>query len=67
LANKVITPPDYKAMLDRLHSKKLEAMKACVRDEFFSLTADHWTLLVNENYGALTIHVINGFELKAFV
>jgi hypothetical protein len=38
LANKVIASPDYRATLDRLHSKKLEAMKAlktCVRDQFF--------------------------------
>ena len=69
-ANKAIIPPDYRATLDRLHSKKLEAMKAlkaCVSGEFFSLTADHWTSLANENYGALTIHFIKDFELKAFV
>ena len=29
--------------------------------------ADHWTSLANENYGALTIHFIKDFKLKAYV
>jgi hypothetical protein len=69
-ANKTITPPDYRATIDTLNLRKLEAMKAlkaCVSGEFFSLTADHWTSLANENYGALTIHFIKDFKLKAYV
>jgi hypothetical protein len=53
-----------------LTAKKLQAMaklKSAVKGKYFSLTADHWTLLANENYGAITLHLIVDFELKKYV
>jgi hypothetical protein len=53
-----------------LTAKKLQAMaklKSAVKGKYFSLTADHWTLLANENYGAITLHLIVDFELKTHV
>jgi hypothetical protein len=44
-----------------LMAKKLQAMaklKAAVKGKYFSLTADHWTLLANENFGAIMLHFI---------
>jgi hypothetical protein len=34
---------------------------------FFSIMSDHWTSIANQNYGALALHLIDQFELKAFV
>lgn len=33
----------------------------------YSVTCDHWTSLAQENYGALTLHLIDNFELKTFI
>jgi hypothetical protein len=38
-----------------------------LQNRFYSITCDHWTSLANENYGALTLHLIDDFELKTFV
>jgi hypothetical protein len=51
-------------------TKKLQAitmLKAAVKGKYFSLTADHWTSLANENVGAITLHLIVNFELKTCV
>jgi hypothetical protein len=39
----------------------------CRSNHFYSITSDHWTSAANENYGALTLHVIHDVELKSFV
>jgi hypothetical protein len=41
--------------------------KSSVKGKYFSLTADHWTSLANENYGAITLHLIVDFERKTYV
>jgi len=69
-ANKAITPPDQKVLKDILDSKKLEIsekIKAMIRGKYFSLTTDHQTSLANDNYGTITLHFINEFELKTFI
>ncbi len=53
-----VTPPDYRSTVDILTAKKLQAMaklKAAIKGKYFSLTADHWTSLANENFGAITL------------
>jgi len=68
--NKAVNPPDSRSTIDMLMVKKLQAMaklKAAVKDKYFSLTADHWTSLANENFGAITLHFIANFELKTHV
>lgn len=70
-ANKFITPPSYKATTDILWTKKLETsekLKKFISEKYYSVTTDHWTSKANENYGAMTLHVINEeFQLKTFV
>jgi len=69
-ANKHLIVPDHKMLIDILSGKKIEAsskLKLFLKDRFFSITSDHWTSIANENYGALTLHLIDQFELKAFV
>jgi len=68
--SKAVTPPDLKALKGILHSKKLELIekiKVKVKGKYFSLTTNHWTSLANENYGAITLHFIDEFELKIFI
>jgi len=70
VANKALTPPDNKALKDILQSKKQETsekLKAIIKGKYFALTTDHWTSVANENYGAVTIHFIEKFELKTFI
>jgi hypothetical protein len=62
--------PDYKSTIDMLTAKKLQAMaklKAAVKGKYFYLTADHWTVLANENFGAIMPHFIVNFELNTHV
>jgi len=68
--SKAVTPPDYRSTLDMLTVKKLQStakLKVAVKGRYFSLTADHWTSLANENFGAITLHYIANFELKTHV
>ena len=70
IANKQLTVPDAKGLTEILYSKKAEAsgkLKVFLQNRFFSITCDHWTSLANENYGALTLHLIDEFHLKTFV
>jgi predicted AlkP superfamily pyrophosphatase or phosphodiesterase len=65
-----IIPPDYRSTIDMLTAKKLKAiekLKAAIKGKYFSLTADHWTSLANENFGAITFHFIDDLELKTHV
>jgi hypothetical protein len=70
VANKQVMVPDAKVLTEILYSKKVEAsckLKLFLQNRFFSITCDHWTSLANENYGALTLHLIDDFQLKTFV
>jgi len=65
-----IIPPDYRLTIDMLTAKKLKAiekLKAAIIGKYFSLTANHWTSLANENFGAITLHFIDDLELKTHV
>lgn len=69
-ANKTIDVPSYSTLLSFLQSTKLGAvskMKAFIKGKYFSITMDHWTSLANENYGAITLHLIDDFKLLTFV
>jgi hypothetical protein len=69
-ANKALFSPDHKVLSNILHTKKLETtekLKALIKGKHFSLTTDHWTSVANENFGAITLHLIKQFELKTFV
>jgi hypothetical protein len=69
-ANKSLSIPDYKTTYDLLFGKKTEAtrkLKCYLESRYFSITCDHWTSMAQENYGALTLHLIDNFELKTFV
>jgi hypothetical protein len=62
--------PDHYVVTDILPSKKVEAsgkLKQFLSNHFYSITSDHWTSAANENYGALTLHVIHEFEVTSFV
>jgi hypothetical protein len=68
--NKAVNPPDSRSTIDMLTVKKLQAiakLKAAVKDNYFSLTADHWTSRAKENFGVITLHFIANFELKTHV
>ena len=68
--SKAVTPPDYRSTIDMLTVKKLQTtakLKVAIKGKYFSLTADHWTSLANENFGAITLHYIANFELKTSV
>lgn len=69
-ANASVQVPDRKALKNILDAKKTQTMgklKSFLNDKYFSITCDHWTSLAQENFGALTIHLIDNIELKAFV
>lgn len=69
-ANKTLVVPCYKVLSDLLYSKKVEAtskLRSFLKGRFYSITCDHWTSAAQENYGALTLHLIHNFELKTFV
>ncbi len=42
-------------------------MKAFLQGKHFTITMDHWTSLVIDNYGAITLHEIDDFKLQAFI
>lgn len=70
VANKTIVVPDHKALSDILYEKKTECtrkLRLFLKSRFFSITCDHWTSAAQENYGALTLHVIDNFALKTYV
>ncbi len=70
VANRQLTVPDAKGLTEILYTKKVQAsgkLKVFLKNRFFSITCDHWTSLANENYGALTLHLIDEFQLKTFV
>jgi len=65
-----ISVPDRNELLNMLHEKKEETalcIRSMISDNWYSITTDHWTSISNDNYGALTLHFIHNFELKAFV
>jgi hypothetical protein len=69
-ANKTLTLPNYETLLDFLHTTKLGAvgkMKVFFRAKHFACTIDHWTSFAQDNYGAITLHLIDDFKLKSFV
>jgi len=69
-ANKSLEVPSYQKMksyLDTLHLNSIKKMKSFLSDKYFSVTIDHWTSLATDNYGALTLHLIDKFKLCAFV
>ena len=45
----------------------MRKLKCYLEKKYFSITCDHWTSIAQENYGALTLHLIDNFELKTFV
>ena len=56
--------------MSHLYAVKMGAvskMKAFLKGKYFSLTMDHWTSLATDNYGAITLHLIDDFQLHAFV
>jgi hypothetical protein len=55
---------------DLLYGIKTEAtqkLKSYLNSKFSSVTCDHWTSMAQENYGVLTLHLIDNFQLKTFV
>ena len=70
VANKQLVVPDHKSVMDILASKKISAsekLKSFLTNRFYSITSDHWTSAATENYGCLTLHVIDDFQMKCFV
>jgi hypothetical protein len=62
--------PDHNSTKDLLYSKKVETtskLRSYLKSKFYSITCDHWTSYAHENYGALTLHLIDNFVLKTFV
>jgi hypothetical protein len=69
-ANKTLDVPSYQTLMSFLQTTKLSAMKkmkAFLKGKHFSITMDHWTSLATDNYGAITLHVIDDFKLITFV
>ena len=69
-ANRHVDVPSYQTLMSHLYQVKMGAvskMKAFLKGKFYSLTMDHWTSLATDNYGAITLHVIDDFQLHAFV
>lgn len=70
IANKQLTVPTYNKTYDIIVSKKIECMKKLakyLKKRYFSITCDHWTSLAQDNYGALTLHLIENYDMKTFV
>lgn len=70
VANKSIVVPDKKLIYDLLYSKKVDCsrkLRSYLSGKYYSITCDHWTSMAQDNYGALTLHVIDDFCLKTFV
>jgi len=69
-ANKTLDVPSYQTLMSFLETTKMGAvgkMKAFLQGKHFSITMDHWTSLATDNYGAITLHVIDDFKLLTFV
>ena len=70
VANKAICEPDNKELKHMLHLKMVETterLRKYIQEKTFSVTVDYWTSLANENYGTLTLHIIDDFRLVSFV
>jgi len=68
--NSHVVIPSYQTLYAFLQAVKVDShskMKAFLNGKFFSVTLDHWTSLAMENYGAITIHTIDNFQLFSFV
>ena len=70
-ANKCIQVLSYETTIDILHNKRHQSsleLKKYLKGIYFPTTIDHWTSLANENYGAVTCHLIDDdFKPKAYV
>jgi hypothetical protein len=70
VANAKLHVPDRKNLKKSLFVQKelaMSKMKSYLTKKFYSLTLDHWTSVANENYAALTLHLIDNFEMKRMV
>jgi len=70
IANKHLTVPTYNKTYDIIVSKKIECTKKLanyLKNRYFSITCDHWTSVAQDNYGALTLHLIENYDMKTFV
>jgi len=70
VANWRMHTPDSKLLKNIIMEKKELAMiniKKNISRKHISLTTDHWTSLANENYSAVTLHLIDSFQFKAIV
>jgi len=68
--NSHVVVPSYQTLFSFLQSVKSAShanMKKFLKGKYFSVTLDHWTSLAMENYGAITIHTIDNFQLYSFV
>jgi hypothetical protein len=67
-ANKHVDVPYYQTLMSHLYQVKMGAVsKTFLKGKFYSLSMDHWTSLATDNYGAIALHVIDDFQLHAFV
>ena len=66
--NPKLIPPDAKTLKRKLHLMKASAsanMKIFLNRKYLSVTIDHGTFIANQNYAALTLHIIENFVLKS--
>jgi Na+-transporting NADH:ubiquinone oxidoreductase subunit NqrF len=40
-------------------------MKIFLKEKYFSVKIDHWTSIANQNYAALTSHMVENFDLNS--
>jgi hypothetical protein len=62
VANKRLTIPNYRKIYHLLYWKKTQAMcklKCFLEKKYFSIKCDHCTSIAQENYGALTLHLLD--------
>jgi len=65
-----VTIPDRRELLYNLDGKRestIKVIKTMLNGNSFSITLDHWTSIANENYGAITLHFIQNFELQTII
>jgi len=65
-----VTIPDTQELLSNLDAKRertIKVIKTMLNGNSFSIIVDHWTLIANENYGAITLHFIQEFELQTII
>jgi hypothetical protein len=65
-----VTIPDRQELLYYLDAKRestIKMIKTMLNGNSFSITVDHWASIANENYGAITLHFIQNFELQTIV